>query len=315
MRLLCLSIFVAAGLAVAHAALAFGTIHGLGQNAEHERITRHAFAKIFGKETLDELAGARGNFGAVGAPDNPARGLMHTKPAHCDGGDYMNVVNYPHSAADARGAIMACRQWMDDHLNKAVDAAAALLKDGRIDDAQIPTHIPCVFTGRPGRAKCNVLEEFGIVLHAAQDFYSHSNWVDEAAPGPVSIANPPGIGRDARAPFLDLRRPSPIFPENLMTGCYEGPVTDPDGISGCKGRVTHFVLNKDKGQIDPTIGGGTTTRGKIGSNFARAVNAAIRDSVDKWVTLRERIVARYGVQPGGRMICALIEDDPTKVCQ
>ncbi|MBL9096483.1 MAG: hypothetical protein JNK07_06100, partial [Alphaproteobacteria bacterium] len=25
------------------AALAFGTIHGLGQDAEHERITRHAF--------------------------------------------------------------------------------------------------------------------------------------------------------------------------------------------------------------------------------------------------------------------------------
>jgi hypothetical protein len=33
---------------------------------------------------LDQLAGKNNTFGAVGAPDNPLRGLMSEKAAHCD---------------------------------------------------------------------------------------------------------------------------------------------------------------------------------------------------------------------------------------
>jgi len=57
-------------------ALAFGTIRGMGQDAEHERITRHALAcennkatdNCFQKKALDSLAGRKGTFGAVGIP-------------------------------------------------------------------------------------------------------------------------------------------------------------------------------------------------------------------------------------------------------
>src|SRR5438067_7273412 len=57
---------------------AFGTINGLGQRAEHERIVRAALAcppgvksdgSCFEPRSLDQLAGHAGTFGAVGAPD------------------------------------------------------------------------------------------------------------------------------------------------------------------------------------------------------------------------------------------------------
>ena len=58
----------------AWSAQAFGTANLLGQNAEHEKITRLALAgQGFERKSLDELAGKGGTFGAVGAPDNPAR--------------------------------------------------------------------------------------------------------------------------------------------------------------------------------------------------------------------------------------------------
>src|SRR5438034_9693398 len=61
----------------APAAHAFGTINGLGQRAEHERITRAALAcppgvksdgSCFEPRSIDQLAGHSGTFGGVGAP-------------------------------------------------------------------------------------------------------------------------------------------------------------------------------------------------------------------------------------------------------
>ena len=76
-------------LAGAHGASGFGTISGLGQDREHERITRRALAcsggsgaACFEPTTLDALAGKSGTWGAVGAPDNPARGLLLSSEAH-----------------------------------------------------------------------------------------------------------------------------------------------------------------------------------------------------------------------------------------
>lgn len=192
------------GLVVAVAAFTpiawgFGTVHGLrGQDAEHERITRHALGGIFESKTLTMVAGGPGYFGAVGAPDDPTRGLMSEEAAHCDGGDHFAAPGYPQSKQAAAAAITRCRQWMNDHLNAAVDMASALIKNGKIDGSQIPTMVRCVFDGHPGRAKCNVLEEFGLTLHTAQDFYSHSNWADKTTGG-VSVGNPPGLGNSGRA--------------------------------------------------------------------------------------------------------------------
>ena len=300
-------------------AFAFGTVHILGQNAEHERITRKALAcghglapdLCFQQFSLSELAGKNGTFGAVGAPDNPTRGLMSADAAHCDNGDYVATPGYPHSQEAAQAKLNSCRQGMVDHINEAVrDSARLLDSKGRIDDSQIPTYVSCTFNGRKGRAKCNVLEDLGLLLHASQDFYSHSNWNDEAAPGPITLTNPAGLNNQGRAGWLNLRSTS-RFPPGLITGCYEG---FPESLY-CRGHVKHEYLNKDKGQIDPTIGKGTTDRGKIGDNFQKAVQAAIEDTRDKISDFRERLAAAYGPSRAALMMCAITNDAPDRNCR
>ena len=306
---------------------AFGTIHGLGQDAEHERITRHAFAcaageapdDCFEQRTLDSLAGKRGTFGAVGIAD---RGTLILKAAaHCDGGDYLAVKFYPQSKTEAREKLVACRAWMAEQLDAAIEAAGDLLDaEGQIDDSQIPTIVSCNYGGRvKGRAKCNVLEAFGLLLHASQDFYSHTNWTDVADKDvPYGPANPPGMGKAGPAPWLDLRTDKP-FPDGLISGCFEAKsaISEPANCNyGPRDtpRAKHLALNKDKGQIDPKVGEGTTSRGRINGNFARAVEAAIADTKDKWETLKEQLVLTYGPSRGMRMVCALTRDDPAKTC-
>jgi hypothetical protein len=317
---------VAAAILAASSAFAFGTIKGLGQDLEHERITRRAFAcpgnvasdDCFQKKTLDSLAGAPGDFGAVGAPD---RGTLIVKgEAHCDGGDHFDVDGYPQSKADAQATIEACRAWMVKHLDAAVAAAAGLLDaKGRIRGSEIPTIVACRYTGGKGRAKCNVLENFGVLLHTAQDFYSHTNWTDVAEAGkPASPSNPPGLGKRGPAPYLNLRGPQP-YPAGLISGCFEAKsaISEPKYCNygpNAAPRVKHLALNKDKGTIDPQIGAGTTDRGKINDNFRHAVEAAITDTKDKWATLKERLVATYGPARAKKMICALTRDNPIKTC-
>lgn len=315
--------FVIGPLFAGHA-FGFGTIHGMGQNQEHERITRHALgcaatpavADCFEPASLDNLAGKRGTFGAVGAPDNPTRGLLTNSAAHCDNGDFLAVPGYPNTLAAANLALVRCREWMDAHIDAAVaDAAAMLLPDGTVDDSQMPTIFSCTFNGTKGRAKCNVLEEFGLTLHASEDFYAHTNWTDVADPlRPISQTNPPGLGSAVPAPWLDLRVAKPPFPPGLISGCF---VMLPEALfcnSGPGGRVKHEFLNKDKGTIDPALTAAGTPRGVVHGNFARSVQVAIADTQDKWLILKERLVARYGLRDGRTMICALTHDDPAKTC-
>jgi len=318
-------IVAAAAVLAASTAFAFGTIKGLGQNLEHERITRRAFTcagnvagdDCFEKKTLASLAGAPGDFGAVGAPD---RGTLIVKAeAHCDGGDHFDVVGYPQTKGAAKAAIDACRAWMVKHLDAAVAAAAGLLDaKGRIRDSEIPTIVACRYTGGKGRAKCNVLENFGVLLHAAQDFYSHTNWTDAADAGATTPLNPPGLNNRGSAPYLNLRAPQ-AFPAGLVSGCFEAKsaISEPKYCNygpNAAPRVKHLALNKDKGRIDPAIGAGTTDRGKINDNFRHAVEAAVADTKDKWATLKERLVATYGADRAKKMICALTRDNPIKTC-
>ena len=289
---------LAAAIAVvmlsAGSALAFGTINGAGQNAEHEKITRRALGcrggettPCFGPHSLDQLAGARGRFGAVGYPDS---GALILKPrAHCDNGDLP-------------GGLEACRTWMRSHLDQAVKDAAPLLDErGNVRPSQARITPGCVWKlNVKGRAKCDVLQNFGVVLHASQDFYSHSNWTDD-----VRETAPRGLGADGPAPAISLRA-FPAFPKGLVSGCFS--------VRGCRGRVTHAALNKDTGRIGETLGPGTTPRGRRHRNFERAVGAAVADTSDKWDLLRERLVAAYGRANGLKMACALTRDDPAKDC-
>ena len=278
----------------AGSALAFGTINAAGQSAEHEKITRRALAcrggetaPCFGPRSLDQLAGTRGRFGAVGYPDSSA--AIFKPRAHCDNGD-------------RPGGLEACRDWMTSHLDKAVRDAARLLDErGNIWPSQVRLTPGCVWAlNAGGRAKCDVLQSFGVVLHASQDFYSHSNWTDDARE-----TGPRGLGHAGPAPAIGLRA-FPAFPKDLVSGCF--------AVRGCSGRVTHAALNKDTGQIGETVGPGTTPRGRRHRNFERAVAAAQADTADKWALLRERLVETYGRERGRAMACALTRDDPVKHC-
>ena len=290
-------------------ARAFSTLNTLGQHAEHEHITRAALSD-FGPRTLDEIAGAGGSFGAVGAPYNPVRGLLFTSAAHCDNGDYLDFANYPQTQSEAQATLTSCRNWILRWLNAAVNASAPLADPGAIN-----TSLGCAFNATPGRAKCTVLEDLGVALHASQDFYSHTNWVDRPTNAAIGPENPPGLGHNGRAPWLDPRQTSP-FPRGLISVCFQSKPETLFCKYGDQGgaRVRHLVLNKDDGPIGPNgaTGPGTTMRGALNGNFQRAVAAAIDDTRDKWAYFQERVLATYGPANGRRILCVVRSDDRTR---
>ncbi len=314
-----LTLGVVLGLLCASPALAFGTIIGMGQNAEHERITRHALVctdsttDCFQPASLDALAGGKGNWGAVGIPD---RGdLIPVNKMHCDGGDWLDIHGYPQTREAAQAALVACRNWMIQKLNDAVRDAGKLVNDeNNVRQSQIL--LPCTFQPEvKENAKCTVLADFGMLLHASQDFYAHTNWVDHAdSVQPTGPANVPGLAKEGRASWIDLRKDTP-FPGGLISGCFENaPEEKYCNYGAGLSRAKRLTLNKDMGTIDPQIGRGTTPRGLIDDNFARAVEAAIDDTRDKWATLEEQLASTYGDGPGARMACVLTHDRPLNVC-
>lgn len=317
-------------LTVPQTAVPFGTFSYLGQDREHEKITRRALAGFgLGAQSMNEIAGSRktamqfGSFGGVGIPDNVVRGLFEKLELHCGGADSLSksaFPNYPQDAETARKKLETCRTTLFNNLRAAVKTADALVDAGGVPiEAEIPTYFPCNYlTGDHARAKCRVFDFLGLAFHAAQDFYSHSNWVDVPAPPPAVIngENPPGLGQRGRAPWLDPRKRDEPYPEGLISDCYDGVREElyceyGDGIK----RVKHMYLNKDLGVFDDangTPGKGKTPRGRINDNFKHAVNAAIEDTRDKWAYFEEQVLESYGPARGGMIICVMRKDDPAE---
>ncbi len=305
-------------------AYGFGTVNSFGQKTEHERITRAALAcsgasssTCFEPRSIDNLAGKGGTFGAVGSPDSDE---VFNSAAHCDDADYLAVKGYGgyKTPADARAAATAqlgnCVTHLRMRFQQAVRAASGLLDDkGRIKPAEVKLDSTCTFFGgASGRAKCDVLEGLGRAMHGTEDFYSHSNWADAAAPGKVDTSNPPGLGMTTVAPFLNLRSGSLAgVPTDLATGCFSLLPW------GCRKRITHGDLNKDTGTIDPATGAAsspTTSRGRVGANFSSAVGGAVAEARRQWSDLSAELVSTYGATRGNLMVCALTRDDPIKDC-
>lgn len=281
-------------------AQAFGTIHGLGQDAEHERITRQGLAQYgLAPATMDELAGRRGTFGAVGAPDRPNRGLMSASEAHCDNGDWLDTPGYPRSREEAQAVLESCRAWIFEHMEQAVREAAALVTPDLVVNED-ETGLYCRFDGDDRTGKCAVLDELGLALHASQDFYSHSNWVDPLRRAGLRLDDPPGLGQAAPTDWLDMSRADDRYPEGLISGCYEG---FPESRH-CEGRVKHATLNKD---------GKGSSRGR-GGVYRLAMAVAAEDTRARWAWFEHRLVEVYGRTRGGRMACVIKSDDP-KVCR
>lgn len=307
---------------------AFGTVRIMGQDIEHGRITRRAlscqitstFGTCFEPKTLDSLAGKFGTFGAVGAPDR-GRGLVESY-AHCSGGDFYNVQGYPQSKERAQANLTECRDYMVENLDHAVrDARKLVTSKNVIKSRHVSISVDCVYKGsQHGRAKCNILAHMGRILHASQDFYSHSNWVDlPDHTKAISVDNPPGLGYRGPSPWLNLRIENPVFPTGLISGCFDN-ASYREEAKGCvygengAHRIRHLNINKDTGTIDPNISEGQTERGKVSDNFRRAVEAAITDSADKWAAYRELLVQEYGEERAQIMVCVLTHDDAIKDC-
>jgi hypothetical protein len=328
----------------------FGTVDApltLHQHSEHERLTRAALAckakepsngDCFEPLSLDELSGREekptGYFGAVGAPDE-LKSLTDPDSsegweAHCDNADFFNGPGYPQDRVIATLVLQKCVTHLHNRVSEGVSAAALLLGGGNliIKDKVDLSKGHCTLAGDL-RSKCSSLLGLGRSLHGIQDFYSHSNWADRAAP-PFSPENPPGLARTDSAKFLDLRSLATIeVPYDLTTGCYAGyghdgtPGQKGDAAKGfpdCTGRVTHHTVNKDSGIIDPKDGHTSSPddhspRGQFLDNFERAVHGAIEDTKRQWLNFRYALRKEHGAQRANMMICALTRDDPVKDCQ
>ncbi|KAM5344283.1 hypothetical protein ACJ41O_012820 [Fusarium nematophilum] len=331
--------------------LSFGM---LGPRAEHERITRVALACPAGKKTtgdcfepvsINQLAGQGGAVGAVGSPD---AGENLSPLAHCDDADYLDHAKYgipgtyPRTRAEATRALQDCVAHLSGRFRQGVAGARGLLDD-KDNVIKVETDLStdeCTFVGGfSGRAKCNAIEGLGRALHGVQDFYTHSNWVDEHdKTKPISGSNPPGLGLSAPAAILNLRGAmSSAVPHELATGCFiaigasdpmGNPTGDLTGQTECiaQGRLlTHAKLNKDEGTISvvpgvsipppsPLTSSPLTPRGRIARNFELAVEAAITDTRRQWSDFRAELVSLYGPKRASRMICSLVKDHPWKDC-
>lgn len=294
-------------------ALAFGVDPGENNlGSEHEKITRAAIRDL-GPLTLRQLAGEGEFAGAVGAPDDPDRGLVGQTSAHCDAGDFLDQDDaYAQSREQAQAALSSCRDFIITNINRAVTLAGGLYKG-----APEAAALECDFTADRHSVKCRVLAHLGLAFHASQDFYAYSNWVDRPASKPVSAKNPPGLGQSGRAKWLDPRLKEE-FPQGLISGC-PGDLRLLGVTVGCeygafppvlgKIRILRDDLAKSRGPIGRGTGGtGTTPRGAINGNFSRAVTAAVDDTADKWAYFRERVLATYGRTKGTTIMCILEKD-------
>ncbi|MFD9368138.1 hypothetical protein ACFWA6_10590 [Streptomyces sp. NPDC060020] len=283
----------------------------------HEEITRAALP--WEPVTLSEMADARD--GAVNANDHGGYFLLG--PLHCDNADYLApryVPHYPRSRDEATTELLACVRTSVTRFRNAVRAADGLVDaDGRVraDQSDLSSH--CTWKENSDRAKCQVLEQLGRGWHQIEDFYAHSNWSDRAAPGPIGVADPPGLARTDVVPFLDIRRYSAMsdadwtreararVPADLATGCYSD--LDSTGVKddGCAGRVTHNqALNKDTA---------ASPRSKTGDNFEHAVSGATAEITRQWNDFKAELLATYpDHRRGEQMICALVHDDPQASC-
>lgn len=295
-RLLAITAVGAAALMVPASAGAFGTINGLGQKAEHEKITKalscgadDPVASCFESKSMDLLSGRDGTVGGVGLPDRVTEIKGHAN-AHCDDGDYLP--GKPYESSDAKRAVKAivdCVDLFNEHMTEAVDAAGGMATDKGVVGLQADLSEGCPWDSDAGNlgfgvggytAKCKVVDKLGRALHAAEDFWSHTNWGDEADPNePIflkgaaakqedatadlpatddaptyNLTNPPGLGHTEVVPFLTYpvdRDQVPTEAEMLagdapISGCDDSA----DNIETWIQRVTSPAAALLRGKVD-----------------------------------------------------------------
>lgn len=316
------------GLVSTGPAQAFGTYDSpsiMGQQSEHERITRSLAQVGLEPATLDLLAGKPGRLGGVGSPDflDNSKGLG---PAfkHCDNGDYVDVDGYKQTREQADAALRECFTYFEDLLDAAITKAGDLVDaNGKVNIKEARANysvcsFPFDLNKNAGSAKCAVVNHLGRALHIAEDFWSHTNWADAADPSqPISVKNPAGLGRtDIPAVVRYPGSTSAPIPDGLISGCDDSvPVLGP---LECKGRVSHSSLAKDNGAIDPSnCESASTTKkyaragitGESGqSNFVLAVCGAMRQAQQTWSDFSDAVISSYGAERGRRILDVVSQD-------
>lgn len=335
---------------------AFGTvaISALNQRVVHEPITRTLSCVADDKvnpcwqpQSINQLAGKSGTFGAVGEPDNPLDGSPNPAARHCDNVDY--GYGSFNTQADAQKAFDECLTWYQAYMKFAVDSAGALLRpDGTIDPKQTDIlgftgstynacRLPDPQKGNTSNdsAKCNVINGLGRALHLYEDFWSHSNWADKANPNsPESRTNPVGLGNTDQPAFFAFPGPSSApLPEALLTGCDDSlgklacALADPNpAVPGTfiirDLRTLHSQVNKDNGNVDAKTCKASdpiTDRGKItvdgSTNFQRAITGACGSARRAWTDLQNQLVTVYGQERAATIIRAITKDTPLTECR
>jgi hypothetical protein len=190
-----------------------------------------------------------------------------TAEAHCDNTDFCSGdPDYPQSREVATQALRKSVDHIRKRVSQGVSEALGLLdQKGFIDNKKANVGIfGCDFRDdSEDNAKCRSLQGFGRALDGIQDFYSHSNWEDLAAP-PFSAEYPPGLAKSQLARFLNLRSAADINASikiELTTGCcddsglWKGTTADKiPGIGFCAGQVMQHSITIDKCSSDPISG-------------------------------------------------------------
>ena len=277
-------------------ARAFTPFPVAGGASEHRRITDAALAcrwadpsACWSAEALDRLEIA------LRRPDITL--ATFEAAAHCDSGDLAPDGTSPDGGGPA--ALEACRKWIRTHIDLALSAA-----DGLVDARGRPLQDArdCAWRAlRPRTALCETDFHLGRALHAAQDFYSHTNWVDRHdSAKPLSLRNPPGLDGAGPIDWLAAEGDEPP-PPGLMSGCF---VFFPEAFF-CHGRTRHQDLSKDSRAGPETPPVGATPRGAVEGNFPRAIDAATGETARIWTGFHARLVATYGETRGQAMSCRL----------
>lgn len=313
---------------------AFGSLNIVGQNAEHEHVTREIGKAdpAWQPNSLSMLAGKDGNLGGVGAPDRPwdtsSNVLKGSGPAykHCDDGDYLAKAGYPQSKSAAQTAFEDCIDYYQSLVERAVVYSGKLVKsDLSVNPSvfQDTDRIPSTFkpdnvckykfsmAADDGGPKCDVMNALGRALHMAEDIYAHTNWADLADPTrPISVSNPPGLGRTDIPSFLRFPADT-VVPDGLISGCDDTA----SGTQNCDNRVSHSGLAKDNGEINDDGSTSPTTKYPRGdvivdgvTNFQRAVEGGKKQAVSTWEDFKAAVVQKYGTARGEKIISVIQSD-------
>ena len=356
----------------AQCAMGFGTWDApiIPGYAEHERITRLAIdcegafakdpasplaqtgARCAQARSATQIAGTDAFLGGVGAPDSAWDAVIPSKsPQHCDDGDYLfGTGSYPRPESARAENLLACRALFDLYMADAVRWAGEVvpvvggvptvvraqsdLAGGNCNDKYDRKYDPDR-RHRRAVAKCNALISFGRAMHIAQDFLSHSNWVDSAWPSSLAATgalNPPGLMKNVTSPgdvpdFLRYPRTAAqvsafLAAHQVVTGGYTGSLTGRLRHSGASGAARDLNKDMGAGRIDWKTGlipKGKGARGVAGllsgqDNFQRAAYGAAVTTAAAWNDLQQAIRAAYPGTRGEMAARALAVDAPWTTC-